>query len=193
MTFKMKNEDQTITIYNLRADTNEFIGGGDTYIPANTGLPAYCTDIEPPATNNGEVAVFDSAKNKWAVIEDNRDSTVYDVNSGLGVYITELGPVPNNTTPIQPNGPYQKWDSKEWVKDEEAENAAKLVDAQSQKNNLMQVANDHITPLQYAVDLDMATDEEKQQLLNWKKYCVQLSRADVSNPELIVWPTPPAI
>lgn len=52
----------------------------------------------------------------------------------------------------------------------------------------MQLANDNITPLQDAVDLDMATDEEKENLLAWKKYRVLIMRVDTSSPE---WPTPP--
>ncbi|EDQ9752664.1 tail fiber assembly protein, partial [Salmonella enterica subsp. enterica] len=48
MTFKMSDAPQTIKIFNLRSDTNEFIGAGDAYIPPHTGLPANCTDIAPP-------------------------------------------------------------------------------------------------------------------------------------------------
>ncbi len=47
MTFKMSDTPQTIKIFNLRSDTNEFIGAGDAYIPPHTGLPANCTDIAP--------------------------------------------------------------------------------------------------------------------------------------------------
>ncbi|CQB61347.1 Gifsy-2 prophage tail fiber assembly like-protein [Salmonella enterica subsp. enterica serovar Typhimurium str. DT104] len=38
MTFKMSEQAQTIKIFNLRSDTNEFIGAGDAYIPPHTGL-----------------------------------------------------------------------------------------------------------------------------------------------------------
>ncbi|ECA2397497.1 phage tail protein, partial [Salmonella enterica subsp. enterica serovar Panama] len=55
MTFKMSDKAQTIKIYNLRSDTNEFIGAGDAYIPPHTGLPAHCTDIEPPEIPAGSV------------------------------------------------------------------------------------------------------------------------------------------
>ncbi|ELJ2785953.1 tail fiber assembly protein, partial [Salmonella enterica subsp. enterica] len=48
MAFQMSDKAQTIKIYNLRSDTNEFIGAGDAYIPPHTGLPANCTDIAPP-------------------------------------------------------------------------------------------------------------------------------------------------
>lgn len=49
MAFKMCEEAQTLTVYNLRTDTQEFIGAGDAYIPPHTGLPANCTIIVPPA------------------------------------------------------------------------------------------------------------------------------------------------
>lgn len=64
------------------------------------------------------------------------------------------------------------------MKDEAAEKAALLRDAESKKNSLMQLANNHIAPLQDAVDLDMATDPEKQKLVDWRKYRVLLSRVD---------------
>ncbi|MCZ5706841.1 hypothetical protein O5406_01080, partial [Escherichia coli] len=48
MAFRMSEQPRTITIYNLLAGTNEFIGEGDAYIPPHTGLPANSTDIAPP-------------------------------------------------------------------------------------------------------------------------------------------------
>lgn len=190
MTFKMKEEAQTITVYNLRADTLEFIGAGDAYIPPHTGLPAYCTDIEPMKVPAGNVAIFNSSKLAWSLVDDHRGKTVFNTETGSEMYITELGSLPKNVTSIAPDGQYQKWNGTIWVKDEEAEKVAILAEATAKKSSLMQSANDHIAPLQDAVDLDMATDEENQQLTDWKKYRVLLSRVDLSKPE---WPTAPAV
>ncbi|MGK0737006.1 tail fiber assembly protein [Yokenella regensburgei] len=189
MTFKMSEEAQTITIYNLLAGTCEFIGAGDAWIPPHTGLPANCTDIEPPEVPVAYVAVFDDKKATWSLVEDHRGKTVFDTQSGLPLYISKLGPLPSGITSIAPNGQYQKWDGKEWVKDEEAEKAALLSENGAKKGILMQQAGDQIAPLQDAVDLDMATDEEKQSLVGWKKYRVLLGRVDCSKP---VWPEIPA-
>ncbi|EEE2022179.1 tail fiber assembly protein, partial [Salmonella enterica subsp. enterica serovar Clackamas] len=41
---------------------------------------------------------------------------------------------------------------------------------------------------QNAVDPGIATDDEKAQLDEWKKYRVLVNRVDTSNPD---WPTPP--
>ncbi|ECE9969979.1 phage tail protein, partial [Salmonella enterica subsp. enterica serovar Glostrup] len=83
----------------------------------------------------------------------------------------------------------EKWDGTKWVKDEEAEKAARLREAEETKKQLLQLATDKIAPLQDAVDLDEATDDEKARLLAWKKYRVQVNRVDSSNP---VWPEQPA-
>ena len=75
MAFKMTSTNRVITIYNLSSATNEFIGQGDGFIPANTGLPAYSTDIAPPKVTAGFVAVFDAQANKWSRVEDHRGTT----------------------------------------------------------------------------------------------------------------------
>lgn len=52
-------------------------------------------------------------------------------------------------------------------------------------------ATDKIQTLQDAVDLDMATDEEKTQLTAWKKYRVMLSRTDADTQSPEKWPQQP--
>ncbi|ECA4282321.1 tail fiber assembly protein, partial [Salmonella enterica subsp. enterica serovar Stanley] len=49
--------------------------------------------------------------------------------------------------------------------------------------------SEKIAPLQDAVDLDIATDDEKAQLDEWKKYRILVNRVDTSNPD---WPEKPA-
>ncbi|EBR0952812.1 tail fiber assembly protein [Salmonella enterica] len=190
MTFKMSEQAQTIKIYNLRSDTNEFIGAGDAYIPPHTGLPANCTDIAPPDIPASHIAVFDAETETWSLHEDHRGETVYDTTTGNQVYISEPGPLPENVTSVSPDGEYQKWDGKAkvWVKDEAAEKAAQLRQAGETKNRLLQIASEKVAPLQDAVDLDIATDDEKAQLDEWKKYRVLVNRVDTSNPD---WPEQP--
>ncbi|EAA0608629.1 tail fiber assembly protein [Salmonella enterica] len=188
MTFKMSSKAQTITIYNLRSDTNEFIGAGDAYIPPHTGLPANCTDIAPPDIPASHIAVFDAETEMWSLHEDHRGETVYDTTTGNQVYISSPGPLPENVTSVSPDGKYQKWNGKAWVKDEVAETAARLREAEGTKSRLLQTAAEKIAPLQDAVDLEIATDDEKVQLDEWKKYRVLVSRVDTTNPD---WPDVP--
>ncbi|HFL6513782.1 TPA: tail fiber assembly protein [Salmonella enterica] len=190
MAFKMSEETRTVRVYNLRADTNEFIGAGDAWIAPHTGLPSNCTDIAPPDIPASHIAVFDPETETWSLQEDHRGETVYDTTTGNQVYISEPGPLPENVTSVSPGGEYQKWDGKAkvWVKDEAAEKAAQLRQAEETKNRLLQIASEKIAPLQDAVDLDIATDDEKAQLDEWKKYRVLVNRVDTSNPD---WPEQP--
>ena len=41
--------------------------------------------------------------------EDHQGKTVYDVASGDALFISELGPLPENVTRLSPGGEYQKW------------------------------------------------------------------------------------
>lgn len=66
-----------------------------------------------------------------------------------------------------------------------------IAEAESKKQSFLAEATDVIAPLQDAVDLDMATDEEYEQLKEWKKYRVLLNRVDTSTAPDIDWPVKP--
>ena len=76
-------------------------------------------------------------------------------------------------------------------KDEEIENNRLISQTESKKQSLLAEAVKVISPLQDAVDLDMATDEESEQLKEWKKYRVLLNRVDTSLAPDIDWPEKP--
>lgn len=66
-----------------------------------------------------------------------------------------------------------------------------VAEANRKKTYLMAQATIAINPLQDAVDLDDATDEEIALLKKWKQYRVALNRIDTSLAPDITWPVPP--
>jgi hypothetical protein len=60
--------------------------------------------------------------------------------------------------------------------------------AESKRNTLRAEADAAIQPLQDAADLDMATKEEANHLIAWKKYRVMLMRVNTDDPDNIDWP-----
>lgn len=66
----------------------------------------------------------------------------------------------------------------------------RLTTLTNDKNLLIKSASDKISVLQDAVDLDMATDEEKEKLVDWKKYRVLLNRLDL-NKDNVEFPKMP--
>ncbi|KLV73156.1 tail fiber assembly protein [Citrobacter portucalensis] len=192
MTFKMTNTNRTITIYNLSSSTNEFIGKGDGYIPANTGLPAYSTDIAPPTTKDGFAAVFNFDSGKWSLVEDHRGKVVYNIHTGESTTINQLGKLPDDVVSVAPEGHFVKWDGKKWVHDANAEKIAQITQATQQKESLLALAASKIAPLQDAVDLVIATEAEAALLLAWKKYRVLLNRINPNDTPDVNWPEQPA-
>ena len=188
--FRMSDKPRTITVFNLSAETGEFIGKGNAYIAPQTGLPAHCTHIEPPQTAEGNVAVFDPVNARWGVTEDHRGETVFNTSTGKQIYISGLGALPENVTLLSPEGNYQKWDGDKWVDDAEAARAARMAEITELKSMLMTQASEAIAPLQDAVELEIATGDEQGQLAAWKKYRVFLNRIDTGDAE-IVWPEKP--
>lgn len=192
MIFEMTDSDRIITIYNLSADTGEFIGKGDGFIPAHTGLPAWSTDIAPPEAPAGHVAIFNDNDQKWSVVEDHRGKTVYEIYTGQAIEINQLGALPDNVVSVAPDGVYVKWDGKEWTHDAEAEKLALVAQATQQKESLLALASSKIAPLQDAVDLGIATEEESALLIEWKKYRVLINRITPDDAPDIKWHEQPA-
>ncbi|RJL04350.1 hypothetical protein D5066_01255 [Enterobacter chuandaensis] len=56
----------------------------------------------------------------------------------------------------------------------------------------MDIASKAIAPLQDAVDLGIATDEEETLLLKWKSYRIQLNRTELNIAPDIQWPVAPS-
>lgn len=59
------------------------------------------------------------------------------------------------------------------------------------KDSLLALAASKIAPLQDAVDLDIATEEETALLLAWKKYRVLINRIKPEDAPDIDWPEVP--
>lgn len=104
-------------------------------------------------------------------------------------------PVKSERRPSQ----YHTWDGYSWVIDDaglkalEDEHQRQFVcDANAKKTVLMTEAAERIVPLQAALDVGIATDEELAKLKAWKTYLVLLSRIDISHTPDIDWPPLPA-
>lgn len=63
-----------------------------------------------------------------------------------------------------------------------------IAQAENQKAALMLSASNAIAPLQDAVDLGEATEDEQKRLLSWRKYRVLLSRINPEDAPEIAWP-----
>jgi len=176
-------------VYHYDSLTGEYLGVSDETIPEGVSIPGSSTLIAPGETATGRVRVF--ASGEWTLKEDHRGQTYYSTKDQHTVVITEIGPPPSDYVALAPASPFDVWDGSSWVIDKKAEQKAAIDRASGEKAQRLQQATDTINPLQDAVDLEMATDEETAQLTAWRKYRVLLTRVDISTAPDIDWPQAP--
>ncbi|MGG7447845.1 tail fiber assembly protein [Kosakonia oryzendophytica] len=179
-----------VLIFNYDGLTREYLGQSTEYLPVGVSLPANaCTD-KPLAAKNSYVVCRNTQLTGWEYLADHRGETVWNVKTGETIEITAPGDYPVDTTIYAPSTRYDKWNGECWKTDEAAHKAAVIAEANATKAALIKSASENIEPLQDAVELGMATDEEKSQYNAWRKYRVLLTRVDTLLAPNISWPEP---
>lgn len=182
-----------ITTYNSDLTTREYAGAREDYIQVGVGLAAGAYADAPILPTDQDKAVRRTKEgNAWEIVPDYRGQTAYSTANRQPQPITDMGELPATLTLLAPQTPYDKWDGKKWVTDKEAQHAAMVQEAITQKAQLMSDATAAIAPLQDAVDTDIATEEEIRLLTAWKTYRALLSRINPEDAPAITWPDVPA-
>ncbi|WP_368524837.1 tail fiber assembly protein [Enterobacter asburiae] len=180
-----------IVIFNYDSQTRAYLSQSTEYLPVGVSIPANaCTD-KPLAAKSGYVVCRNSKLTGWEYQADHRGETVWNIKTGESLQITAPGDYPANTTLYEPATAYDKWNGERWVTDEAVQKTAEVAEANVTKAALINSASEQIAPLQDAVDLDMATEDEKARFDAWRKYRVLLTRVDTSTAPAIVWPDMP--
>lgn len=111
-----------------------------------------------------------------------RDPNFLTLTEGISIYEVDAADYRDDI-----GASFYRYEAGKITKYEQPENERSDI----QKAALMDKAASAIAPLQDAVDMKMATDEEVERLLAWKKYRVLLSRVDTSLAPDIEWPPVP--
>lgn len=181
-----------IQVYHIDPQTREYIGNTREYLMEGVGIPAHSFIDTPPAAQSGQAIVRSQDGLSWENVADYRGQTAYDKQTGQSSQVSQLGDLSDTLTLLPPATAYDIWQNDGWVTDAKAQQAAQVSAAQQQLAGYLAQAEKRLTVLQYAVELDMATEQETQALKDWKTYLVLLNRVDVSGAPAIDWPTMPA-
>ena len=94
-------------------------------------IPAMSTELAPPMTAPGQVAVFDGEN--WRVEKDHRGQLAFVTATRQPTPVTALGPIPEGCTLLPPPGVHYTWDGAAWQPDMGAIRAAAeaAIDAQA--------------------------------------------------------------
>ncbi|NDL14985.1 MULTISPECIES: tail fiber assembly protein, partial [Photorhabdus] len=130
-------------------------------------------------------------KSRWEILPDYRGKIAYDTLTREPTEVTEIGELPDTLTFKKPPTDFDTWNGKDWVVDKDLLKSHQINEAKQQQAALLQQANETISLLQDSVDLEVATDSEKEALLEWRKYRVLLTRVDVNQAPNVEWPEVP--
>ncbi|ELI9229924.1 tail fiber assembly protein [Yersinia enterocolitica] len=191
MAFVMSDKEQIVTVFNYHYETKEYVGESDYYIAPYTGLPASCTEIKPLPAKKGYAVIFNEETQQWEYVEDHRQTEVYNTQTGEPQTISQLGFLPENTTPLAPTSQFDRWNGTQWIKDTDAEKQYYLTEARQKKSILLEEAKTQIEILKDSIEFDIATPTAESELVAWRKYRVQLNQLDISAAPDIDWPEQP--
>ncbi|HGW8460433.1 TPA: tail fiber assembly protein [Klebsiella pneumoniae] len=150
-------------------------------------LPEGCTFVAPPEGKSTFVTHWNGTE--WIYLKDLRGQLAWNTETRESTTILEVGPVPDGYTLKMP-GQFDEWDGSAWVKNEDAEKAYIIAQADRQKAKLLSAASEQVSLLSYAASSGQATDDEAMQLARWEEYRLAVSRVDTTATD-IVWPEKP--
>lgn len=184
-------------IYISDPATKEFIGTGiadqNPLDPGNWLIPGFSFLDKPPGEKQGFAIVRSDDGLSWVYKEDARGKTLFRKSNGSSLVYSEIGNPPDSLTEIPWPGEFYIWKEKDWALDLEAKTASQLLLATAERDSRLAEAAIRIAPLQDAVDLDEATDQEVADLKLWKQYRVLVNRVNAQPgfPSDISWPKRP--
>lgn len=180
-----------LTVYSIEPVQREYQQASLEYLPVGVGLPAFSFVDKPTLPKSSFALVRSADGTRWESLPDFRGKEVYSTLTGKLQTVTTIGELPQDVTLLAPQTPYDKWDGSKWVTDTDAQHQAEVGAAQQELSERQQVAATAIAPLEKALKLGMATEEEKSALTDWETYSVLLNRVDITKAPDIEWPQSP--
>ena len=175
-------------VYNVNAK-GEFLQATYQYLPIGVGLPANAYLEAPQSVKDNQAIIHDGQQ--WTYPKDLRGTKIYSIETGGETILQEVGEIPDGFTELKPTSEFDSWDGKKWQFDKNKQHQYEVNQASIKKNQLLSEAASQLSYLQDAVDSQIASEQETQLLVEWKKYRVQVNRIDIELAPNIEWPNQP--
>lgn len=181
-----------VEVYLCDSVTREYTRASLDNVPFGGSVVADAYLDKPELPTKANIAIIRSDDEKsWLQVSDYRGKIAYSTENGQPIEIDFIGNLPNTLTLLEPKTEFDKWDGKKWVTDTEAQKAMLVEQAEQEKTQRLEEAEQNILMLERKVRLGMATDEEIELLRQWEVYSVRVSDIDTSNALDIEWPVKP--
>ena len=163
-------------IYNVDSK-GEFLQTTYQYLPIGVGLPANAYLEAPQSVKDNQAIIHDGQQ--WIYPKDLRGTKIYSIETGGETTLQEVGEIPDGFTELKPTSEFDSWDGKKWQFDKNKQHQYEVNQALTKKNQFLAEAASQLSYLQDAVDSQIASEQEAQLLVEWKKYRVLINRIDI--------------
>ncbi|MCG5377586.1 tail fiber assembly protein [Providencia rettgeri] len=172
--------------------TREYVRASLDNVPFGGSVvaDAYLDKPELPTKENIAIIRSDDEKS-WLHVPDYRKKTVYSTETRQPMEVNFIGDLPSTLTLLEPKTEFDAWNGKKWVTDIEAQKASLVAQAEQEKAQCLEIAEQTILMLERKAKLDMTTDEDKARLKQWEIYSIKVSDIDTSTAPDIDWPEKP--
>ena len=177
-----------VVVYNVDSK-GEFFQATYQYLPIGVGLPADAY-LEAPKSVTDNQAIIHNGQ-QWIYPKDLRGTKIYSIETGAETTLQEVGEIPDGFTELKPASEFDSWDGKKWQFDKNKKHKYEVNQALTKKNQFFAEAASQLSYLQDAVDSQIASEQEAQLLVEWKKYRVLVNRIDIELAPNIEWPNQP--
>ena len=177
-----------VVVYNVDAK-GEFLQATYQYLPIGVGLPANAYLEAPQSVKDNQAIIHDGQQ--WTYPKDLRGTKIYSIETGGETILQEVGEIPDGFTELKPTSEFDSWDGKKWQFDKNKQHQYEVNQASIKKNQFLAEAASQLSYLQDAVDSQIASEQETQLLVEWKKYRVLVNRIDIELAPNIEWPNQP--
>ena len=175
-------------IYNVDSK-GEFLQATYQYLPLGVGLPANAYLDAPKSVTDNQAIIHNGQQ--WIYPKDLRGTKIYSIETGGETILQEVGEIPDGFTELKPASEFDSWDGKKWQFDKNKQHQYEVNQALTKKNQFLAEAASQLSYLQDAVDSQIASEQEAQLLVEWKKYRVLVNRIDIELAPNIEWPNQP--
>ncbi|ELR5270852.1 tail fiber assembly protein [Providencia rettgeri] len=181
-----------VEVYLCDSMTREYVRASLDNVPVGGSVVADAYLDKPELPTKENIAIIRSEDEKtWSHVADYRGKTAYDTETRQLIEIDFIGDLPDTLTLLEPKTEFDKWNGKKWVTDTEAQKAALVAEAENEKTQRLNEANNTIAYLQDSIEVGLDDDDYESKLKDWKKYRVLLNRVDTSTAPNIDWPVKP--
>ena len=177
-----------VVVYNVDSK-GEFLQATYQYLPIGVGLPANAYLEAPQSVKDNQAIIHDGQQ--WTYPKDLRGTKIYSIETGGETILQEVGDIPDGFTELKPTSEFDSWDGKKWQFDKNKQHQYEVNQALTKKNQFFAEAASQLSYLQDAVDSQIASEQEAQLLVEWKKYRVLINRIDIELAPNIEWPNQP--